>query len=152
MELILWRHAEAEDGFPDAARKLTEKGLQQARNMAKWLKPRLIKNTRILVSPANRTQQTALELSKNFETTPEVGTSTTADRVLAAANWPYEEGMILIVGHQPTLGNVAASLICPNHTGFSIKKGAIWWFSYKQSADTENTLLRAVISPDIVQA
>lgn len=151
MELILWRHAEADDGFPDAARKLTEKGVQQARNIAQWLKPRLPKNTRILVSPAKRTQQTALALSNDFETTPEVGTSTTADRVLAAASWPYEEGTILIVGHQPTLGNVAASLICPDRTGFSIKKGAIWWFSYKQNADTENTILRAVISPDIVQ-
>jgi len=29
MELILWRHAEAEDSFPDAGRKLTAKGLVQ---------------------------------------------------------------------------------------------------------------------------
>ncbi|MDV6343242.1 SixA phosphatase family protein [Nitrosomonas sp. Is37] len=150
MELILWRHAEAEDGFPDTARKLTEKGLKQAHNMAQWLKPRLPKNTRIMVSSAKRAQQTALALSNHFETTQEVGTSTTADRILAAANWPYEESSILVVGHQPTLGNVAASLICQNHAGFSIKKGAIWWFSYKQSADTENTILRAVISPDMV--
>lgn len=150
MELILWRHAEAEDGFPDAARKLTEKGLKQAHNIAQWLEPRLPKNTRIMVSPAKRTQQTALALSSNFETTQEVGTSTTADRVLAAANWPYEEGAILVVGHQPTLGNIAASLICQNRAGFSFKKGAIWWFSYKQHADTGNIILRAVISPDIV--
>ncbi len=74
MELILWRHAEAEDGFPDAARKLTEKGLQQAHNMAKWLKPRLPRNARIMVSPAKRTQQTALALSNDFETMQEVGT------------------------------------------------------------------------------
>ena len=34
MDLILWRHAEAEDGMPDAGRKLTEKGLKQAQQMA----------------------------------------------------------------------------------------------------------------------
>lgn len=150
MELILWRHAEAEDGFPDAARKLTEKGLKQAHNMAQWLKPRLPKNTRIIVSPAKRTQQTALALSGDFETIEEIGTSATADKVLIAANWPYAESTVLVVGHQPTLGNVAASLICNNSAGFSVKKGAIWWFSYKQSATTENTILRAVINPDMV--
>ena len=34
MELILWRHAEAEDGYPDLERALTEKGHEQAKKMA----------------------------------------------------------------------------------------------------------------------
>jgi phosphohistidine phosphatase len=38
MELILWRHAEAEDGIPDMARELTSKGKKQAKHMAAWLK------------------------------------------------------------------------------------------------------------------
>lgn len=151
MELILWRHAEAEDGFPDAARKLTEKGIKQANNMAQWLKPRLPRSTRIIVSPAKRTQQTALALSKDFETLPEVGTSAAAETVLNTVDWPYAEGATLIVGHQPTLGNIAASLICNSRAGFSIKKGAIWWFSCKQNGGNENTILRAVINPDMVQ-
>lgn len=54
MELILWRHAEAEDGYPDHERALTEKGHEQAKKMAAWLKPRLPKDTQILVSPADR--------------------------------------------------------------------------------------------------
>ena len=59
MELILWRHAEAEDGVPDAARELTEKGLDQAKRMSAWLKLRLPENTLIIASPTRRTQQTA---------------------------------------------------------------------------------------------
>ena len=55
MELILWRHAEAEDGAPDIARELTAKGHKQATKMAEFLRPRLPENTRILVSPARRT-------------------------------------------------------------------------------------------------
>ena len=39
MELILWRHAEAEDGVPDGERALTKKGRKQARAVAAWLKP-----------------------------------------------------------------------------------------------------------------
>ena len=59
MELILWRHAEAEDGAPDAARQLTEKGLDQAKRMAGWLKSKLPENTQMIVSPTRRTQQSS---------------------------------------------------------------------------------------------
>jgi phosphohistidine phosphatase, SixA len=41
MELILWRHAEAEDGSPDLERELTGKGHKQAEKMAAFLRPRL---------------------------------------------------------------------------------------------------------------
>ncbi len=34
MDLLLWRHAEAEDGTPDLKRKLTPRGEKQARQMA----------------------------------------------------------------------------------------------------------------------
>lgn len=37
MDLILWRHAEAEDGSNDLARTLTRKGQQQTGQMAAWL-------------------------------------------------------------------------------------------------------------------
>ena len=37
MELILWRHAEAEDAEPDLTRNLTSKGNRQAALMARWL-------------------------------------------------------------------------------------------------------------------
>jgi len=38
MELILWRHADAEDGIQDAGRKLTAKGRSRAECMAAWLR------------------------------------------------------------------------------------------------------------------
>ena len=34
MDLILWRHADAQDGSPDMERALTAKGLKQAELMA----------------------------------------------------------------------------------------------------------------------
>ena len=37
MNLILWRHAEAEDGADDLQRALTGKGRRQAARMAQWL-------------------------------------------------------------------------------------------------------------------
>ncbi len=65
MDLILWRHAEAHpqrDGQTDLERALTAKGERQAERMAEWLNRRLADSTRILVSPALRTQQTARAL------------------------------------------------------------------------------------------
>ena len=41
MELILWRHADAEDGLPDLSRRLTPRGIKQAERMAAWLLQRL---------------------------------------------------------------------------------------------------------------
>jgi len=49
MNLILWRHAEAEDFAPsDLARALTTKGRKQAQNVAKWLRTRLPDDALIL--------------------------------------------------------------------------------------------------------
>ena len=62
MDLILWRHAEAEIAAPgqdDLQRALTPKGERQARRMAAWLNQRLAATTRVLVSPALRCRQTA---------------------------------------------------------------------------------------------
>ena len=71
MELILWRHADAfelKDGENDFDRPLTPKGERQAQRMAQWLNQRLAHSTRILASPAVRSQQTAKTLGRKFRT------------------------------------------------------------------------------------
>ncbi|MEI8384384.1 MAG: histidine phosphatase family protein [Nitrosomonadaceae bacterium] len=150
MDLILWRHAEAEDGLPDSARELTGKGLKQARSMAAWLESRLPKDARIIVSPARRTQQTAGALCNTFETVREIGVGASARDVLVAAGWPSAEGTVVVVGHQPTLGEVAAFVLSGGRVGWSIKKGSVWWLSQKKSLGGEETVLRLVISPDML--
>ncbi|MEZ0271109.1 histidine phosphatase family protein [Methylobacillus sp. MM3] len=150
MELILWRHAEAEDSIPDMARELTSKGQKQARHMAAWLKPRLPEGTRILVSPARRTQQTAAALGVDFSTLEALAPDTTAEAVLAAAGWPNHSQSALIVGHQPTLGEVASIILESAIPSMSIKKGAVWWFSARRG-DPQDIALKAMISPDMLQ-
>lgn len=150
MELILWRHAEAEDGYPDAARELTDKGVKQARSMAEWMKPRLPKNTRVIVSPTERTQQTAAALDEDFETIKEIGPAASVKTVLAAAGWPDAKDAVVVVGHQPTLGEVAAVLISGEPAGWPMRKGAIWWFSHKSKEGVDETMLRVSISPDML--
>jgi phosphohistidine phosphatase len=148
MELILWRHAEAEDGMPDMQRQLTPKGEKQAEKMAAFLRPLLPKRTRILVSPAVRTQQTALALTKHFDTEPGIGPGSDAAAVLRAAGWNAGEGCVLLVGHQPYLGEIAALLMAGSEDSFSIKKGAVWWLDGSDNVRKAN--LRLAISPDFL--
>ncbi|MBS4096688.1 MAG: histidine phosphatase family protein [Sulfuricella sp.] len=150
MDLILWRHAEAEDGFPDSTRKLTAKGEKQAEAMAAWLTERLPKECRVIVSPARRTQQTALALTDQFETVAEVAVGASVESLLNAAGWPDAKGAVLIVGHQPTLGEVAAYLLADSSLGWSVKKGAVWWLSSRQRGAGHETVLKAAISPEMV--
>ena len=147
MDLILWRHAEAVDGYPDHERKLTNKGLQQANSMANFLTPRLPSHTRILVSPALRAQQTASALTTKFTTESALDTHTSPHSVLSACGWPTSN-TALLVGHQPWIGQVAAMLMTGTTEYWSVKKGSIWWFSHREREDEHSTILRLVISPE----
>lgn len=148
MELILWRHAEAYDGTPDHSRALTDKGLQQAERMADFLTPRLPSNTRILVSPALRAQQTASALNKKFITESAIDIHATPQAVLAAAGWPLANGTTIVVGHQPWLGQIAALLMTESADYWSVKKGSIWWFSRREREGDYQTILKLVITPE----
>ena len=150
MELILWRHAEAEDTAPDMARVLTAKGHKQAEKMAAWLKPRLPGKPRILVSPAQRAQQTAAALGLDFSTWEALAPGTTVQAMMQATGWPMADGTVLVVGHQPTLGALAAYVLTRKAAYWSIKKGAIWWISSWGRAGEDQTILRAALSPDLV--
>lgn len=150
MELILWRHAEAEDGTPDMARALTEKGHKQAEKMAAWLKAHMPPHTHVLVSPSKRTQQTAAALGMNFTTLDVLGPGAAPEDILHAAGWPEDTDSVLIVGHQPTLGAVAAMALAELDESWSVKKGCVWWISCRVRDDEIEATLRAVMSPDLL--
>jgi phosphohistidine phosphatase len=145
-DLLLWRHADAEDGMPDSGRALTKRGLRQAKQVAQWLKPRLPVDCLILASPAKRAQQTAAALDLPYTTEQRIGVHANADDIVAATGWPRREGSVLVVGHQPTLGQLAARLLAGEQSDWSVKKGALWWFSNRAG----ELILRAVVSPDLL--
>lgn len=150
MDLILWRHAEAEEGIPDLKRKLTKQGLKDAQCVAKWLAPHLPENFRILASPAVRTRQTAETLQLPFTILETLAPGATVEDILNAAGWPDSEGVVIVIGHQPALGQVAAWLLAGAEADWSIKKANIWWLSYRMRESKGQTVLRAVVSPDFL--
>lgn len=150
MDLVLWRHAEAELGEPDEGRALTGKGHKQAWKMADWLDRNLPDNCRVLVSPATRTVQTAEALARKFKIHPDLAPDTTPERILAAANWPDSRETVLVVGHQPALGQLAAMLMGAGDQEWSLRKANVWWFSQRTREGVAQTFLRAVIAPDLI--
>ncbi len=164
-QLILWRHAEAEDlpisantrktsarRAADLERQLTRRGRAQARAMAAWLRSRLPEGVRVLVSPAQRCIGTARALTRKFETIPELAPERDAADLLAAVGWPDITDTIIVVGHQPTLGRVAALLIAGEELDWSVKKGAVWWISRREREVARQYVIRAVIAPDQTKA
>ncbi|NWG39775.1 MAG: histidine phosphatase family protein [Hydrogenophilaceae bacterium] len=150
MELVLWRHAEAEDGLDDLARELTPKGRKQAAKMADWLNERLPVDCRILASPATRAKQTVRALGKPFEIVPAISPGANWKEVLDAAGWPgRDEDCVLLAGHQPSLGEVAAHLLGAEDS-LAIRKAAVWWFSSRKRANSSEVILRAVMGPDFL--
>jgi phosphohistidine phosphatase len=153
MDLILWRHAEAEEGKEgedDLARPLTARGEKQAARMAAWLDRQLPDGLRVLASPARRTEQTAQALGRKYKLRAELLPGGTPAELLELAQWPKARGAVLVVGHQPLLGQTAAHLLGMNAADGSIRKGAVWWLRQRQRMDQSQTVLMAVLSPDFL--
>lgn len=150
MDLILWRHAEAEDGADDLARELTAKGRKQAARVAEWLQQRLPDSYVLVSSPAARAQQTAQALGRRIRTEQALAPGAPVAAVLKTANWPDHNGTVILVGHQPDFGRAAAHLVEGSKASWSIKKGGLWWLSNRVREEERQVVVRAVISPDLL--
>jgi phosphohistidine phosphatase len=150
VDLLLWRHADAGEGSPDIARTLTPRGLKQSQRMARWLDQHAPTNLRALVSPATRARQTIEAWNHDYEITAAVGLDATPQSLLQAAEWPEAGGAVLIVGHQPTLGQVASLLLRDEDSMLSFRKGALWWFQQRERHGEIQTVLKTVINADLI--
>lgn len=148
--LILWRHADAEvllHGQSDMDRVLTQKGHKQAKQMAAWLKKYLPKKTFVLASPATRSRETVAYLGQDWQEESRLS----PERALAPllqllAQSPYEH--VMLVGHQPWIGELAAHCLGMEDGQLSIKKGAVWWLRLPKSGGPYK--LYSVQTPDLV--
>ena len=152
MELILWRHAEAAPGAPDHARALTDTGRRHAHMMAQWLLPRLPSDLLILSSPAVRARQTAEALGLPFDLSEAIGQDRPATDLLRAADWPANQRNVMLVGHQPALGELIALILGTSVTWWDMDKGGAWWFSDTQETEKTEVRVKAVMAPWMVDA
>jgi len=153
MDLILWRHAEAEEpavGQADLTRRLTRRGEKQAARMAAWLDRQLPDGTRVWVSPAVRTQQTVMALDRKFKLDDALAPQASVEQLLELAQWPSAKGCVLLVGHQPTMGQTLAQLLGLNAGECAVRKGAVWWLRYREREEGGQTVVVTVQSPEFV--
>lgn len=161
MDLLLWRHAEADDLSPsdwnetaDLSRRLTLKGEKQARRMGKWLDMHMPENIQIWVSPAVRAEQTALALGRRYKLSDQLLPQADEEALFELIKWPQMRGPTLVVGHQPTLGRVAARLLGgmlgPEQPAFSVRKGAVWWLRQRERETGLQTVLLSIQTPELL--
>ena len=160
MDLILWRHAEAEDWLAgntpagqaglDIDRSLTQRGEKQAARMAIWLDRQLPEGARILVSPARRCEQTVLALGRKYKIRTELAPDATPAQLLELVQWPTSKATILVVGHQPTLGQTIAHLLGLQESECPVKKGALWWLRNRDRDGLSQTVVVTVQSPEVL--
>jgi phosphohistidine phosphatase len=146
MDLVLWRHADAEEGRDDLARALTTRGKRQAERMAEWLRRHLSDDWTVLASPARRARETADALSRHVTTHPGLAPGAAPADVLRIAGWPSARRPVMIVGHQPTLGAAAALALTGLESPWRVKKGAVWWLR----AGKDGLVVVAVMAPELL--
>jgi phosphohistidine phosphatase len=112
MQLVIVRHAEAASGEPDELRPLTADGREAARALGERLAVEGIRPDAVVTSPLLRARQTAHELARPAGLEPEpddrLAPGATAESVKAAAGERGET--VVVVGHQPDCGRIAAEL------------------------------------------
>lgn len=153
MDLILWRHAEAEDerdGLDDLDRSLTARGEKQAARVAAWLDRHLPEGTRVLTSPARRCEQTTVALGRKYKLRDGLAPEGTVDSLLEAAQWPHAKQAMLVVGHQPVIGATIAHLLGLSAGQCAVRKGAVWWLRTRERDGLQQTVLWAVQAPETV--
>jgi phosphohistidine phosphatase len=55
---------------------------------------------------------------------------------------------VLIVGHQPTLGQLALQLLSGRDGDIAFGKASVWWFQSRQRQGEVQVVLKTVVSPD----
>ncbi|MGI9134420.1 MAG: SixA phosphatase family protein [Rhodoferax sp.] len=153
MDLILWRHAEAVEalaGENDLQRRLSTRGEKQAARMAAWLDRQLPDLAKVWCSPARRTEQTAMALGRKFKRSDAIGPEASVEQLIELVQWPHAKGCVLVVGHQPTLGQTLARLLNLHSAECQVKKGALWWLRYRARETGDSTVVVTVQSPEFL--
>lgn len=121
---MLWllRHGDAEDGSPDAERKLTEKGCRQSTAAGAALAALGVKLEACLASPKVRAAQTAELACEALGVEPELEPKLAGGRFDAEALAAGLGDEVLLVGHDPDFSMAVHSL-----TGAQVrmKKGGL---------------------------
>ena len=156
LHVIFWRHAEAEDvaspgNEADLQRALTRQGRRDASHMAAWIKAHVPKPWLVCASPAVRARQTAMTLVDYPAEDARLAPERSIEELLAViASHQDTHTALILCGHQPTLGSAALRWLAGCEQTLSIRKGGLIWVAERQREGSSNRILRASLSPDLL--
>jgi phosphohistidine phosphatase len=112
MRLYLVRHGEAAPGDPDELRSLTPEGRAQSRVLGERLASDGVQVDALLSSPLLRARETAEELASQLhvEQEPDERLAPGATLELVREAVAGRGDSVLVVGHQPDCGRIAAAV------------------------------------------
>jgi len=160
-ELYIVRHALAEergDAWPDdAKRPLSDDGISRMRKAARGLARIGVSVDVVLTSPLVRTRQTAEIVAAALDPRPSIVNveSLAPDggyaAVIADLEKHVRKNRIALVGHEPTIGEIAARLIGSRHP-IEFKKGAVCRIDIDDLPPAGPGDLRWMLTPKILRA
>ena len=112
MQLYLVRHADATPGDPDELRSLSDEGREQARELGERMRDDGVVPDVVLTSPLLRARETGDALARATGATSEaderLAPGASAETLREAISGRGEQ--VVVVGHQPDCGRIAATL------------------------------------------
>lgn len=159
MEIYLFRHGIAEDGKPglsESQRALTQEGRAKTAEVVKLARRSGMRPSLILTSPYVRARQTAAIAAEHLDYTAEL----TALESLVPHGAPEDvwrdirdyahETSILLAGHEPLMGRIAAYLLNAPALKIDMKKAAIVRIDLESLRVAPHGTLRWMIVPKMV--
>ena len=130
MKLYLLRHADAAtQALVDDERAISDKGAKQCRRVARFCFQNEVRPDEILASPLLRAQQTAKPVAKKLgvriETVSWLVYGTGPARVIDQLAARRDVPSIMLVGHEPDLGLLAAALLGSGDEAIHIRKASL---------------------------
>jgi len=163
VELYILRHGEAgqrSSQASDRVRPLTSAGKAEILEIAKALKIIGLKFDLVVTSPLKRAYETAMIVSEIFkigdkvQTWNELAPEGKRIEVYSKISQLREDSAVLIVGHQPLLGEIVNDII---HKGKSspcnllLKKGGLVRIRLQSKSNIPKGELRWILSPRILR-
>ena len=131
MLLYLLRHADADTvAESDDARCLSEKGLAQAKKVARLCEAHDLQPARVLSSPVRRAHETALIVSAHLraelEVAPWLACGMHPELALEELRDHRQHASVMIVGHEPDFSRLAAHLLgIPDGDRIAVRKASL---------------------------
>jgi phosphohistidine phosphatase len=88
-------------------------------------------------------------LDRKFKLRDELAPGADPLALLDLVHWPHAKAPVLVVGHQPTLGQVIAKLLGLAEDTCPVKKGAVWWLHQRERDGVAQTVLLTVQTPEL---